>query len=372
LRNADIRVSPAETLDAFAVVRLVGYRNREQLKQSLAAVLAKSIDEKNRFDHCFERFFHIDGIGRVTDTDTEEQPAPRDYAEAVQSVLGRLLMAQERSALSAAMVQAAQAVKLQNIVLFTQKGLYTQRIMQQMGLDELQREMATLQSSEQTPAQTLYRELRNRRERLREQVRDYVEQQFLLHADVDGRQLREELLQQARLANIDRRYFADMRKLIQRLAKKLVTLHSRRKKRRRRGQLHMARTLRHNMAYDGNLFELHWKAVKVERPKLFAICDVSGSVSQYARFMLMFLYSLDEVLPRVRSFAFSSQLGEVSELFQQYDIETALNRVLNDYGGGSTDYGQALLDFKQLALAAVDQRSVVIILGDARASRSGA
>ena len=48
---------------------------------------------------------------------------------------------------------------------------------------------------------------------------------------------------------------------------------------------------------------------------MFAICDVSGSVANYARFMLMFLYSLEEVLPKVRSFAFSSDLGEVSELF---------------------------------------------------------
>ena len=49
------------------------------------------------------------------------------------------------------------------------------------------------------------------------------------------------------------------------------------------------------MAYDGAIFDLHWKSIKVDRPKVFAICDVSGSVANYARFMLMFLYSLEEV-----------------------------------------------------------------------------
>ena len=44
--------------------------------------------------------------------------------------------------------------------------------------------------------------------------------------------------------------------------------------------------------------------MKIDRPKVFAICDVSGSVANYARFMLMFLYSLEEVMPKVRSFAF--------------------------------------------------------------------
>ena len=75
------------------------------------------------------------------------------------------------------------------------------------------------------------------------------------------------------------------------------------------------------MSYDGAIFDLYWKSVKVERPKVFAICDVSGSVAKkFARFMLMFLYSMDEVMPKVRSFAFSSDLAEVTELFNRNKI----------------------------------------------------
>jgi len=120
------------------------------------------------------------------------------------------------------------------------------------------------------------------------------------------------------------------------------------------------------MAYDGAIFDLQWKSVKVDRPKVFAICDVSGSVASYARFMLMFLYSLDEVMPKVRSFAFSSDLAEVTELFNRNKIEDAIAKALRDYGGGSTDYGQALLDFKKLCLDDVDNRTTIIFLGDAR------
>ena len=29
------------------------------------------------------------------------------------------------------------------------------------------------------------------------------------------------------------------------------------------------------MSYDGAIFDLQWKSVKVDRPKVFAICDVS-------------------------------------------------------------------------------------------------
>src|SRR5690348_3157139 len=57
LRNADVRISPAETLDAFSTVQLVGYRDRQLLKDSLSLVLPKTPDEKAAFDTCFDQFF---------------------------------------------------------------------------------------------------------------------------------------------------------------------------------------------------------------------------------------------------------------------------------------------------------------------------
>ena len=72
LRNADIRISPAETLDAFTTVELVGYRDRDQLKHSLALVLPKTVDEKDAFEACFDQFFKIDDIDSSNTADTEQ------------------------------------------------------------------------------------------------------------------------------------------------------------------------------------------------------------------------------------------------------------------------------------------------------------
>ena len=44
LRNADVRVSTAETLDALQAVELVGYTDRALLKNSLALVLPKTFE----------------------------------------------------------------------------------------------------------------------------------------------------------------------------------------------------------------------------------------------------------------------------------------------------------------------------------------
>ena len=57
LRNADIRISTAETLDALSTVELIGYSDRRLLKDSLALVLPKTLDEKAAFDTCFDQFF---------------------------------------------------------------------------------------------------------------------------------------------------------------------------------------------------------------------------------------------------------------------------------------------------------------------------
>ena len=57
LRNAEVRVSTAETLDAMSAMELVGYRDKEHLKRSLSMVLPKTADEKETFAACFDQFF---------------------------------------------------------------------------------------------------------------------------------------------------------------------------------------------------------------------------------------------------------------------------------------------------------------------------
>ncbi len=417
LRNSEVRISTAETLDAFNAVELVGYEDRDFLKRTLSLVLPKTADEKETFENCFDQFFSFEdvrgergegggaegdveadseaggdgegggaggesqpgqrasGKGKskkkkkksslLDEEEIEEDLGPGETSDA-QSPLGQLLMGNSRVELSVAMAAAGEAVDLREIQVFTQKGLYTRKIMEEMGLGGLNREISDMKESGAIPDRRLGQELRKRRDWLREQVRDYVEKQFLLHADATGKRLREDLLRRVKLSNVEHRSFRLIQEIVYKMAKKLAALHSRRKKVFKRGALNVPRTLRHNMSYDGAIFDLHWKSVKVDRPKVFAICDVSGSVANYARFMLMFLYSLEEVMPKVRSFAFSSDLAEVTELFERNSIEDAIAKTLRDYSGGSTDYGQALEDFKKLCLDDVDNRTTIIILGDAR------
>jgi uncharacterized protein with von Willebrand factor type A (vWA) domain len=119
------------------------------------------------------------------------------------------------------------------------------------------------------------------------------------------------------------------------------------------------------MATDGIPFKPQWRKSVRRKPQILILCDVSGSVAAYAKFLLLFLHSLQDILPRTRSFAFSSNLGEVTETLRALPVEIAIERVNLKYGG-ATDYARAFEDFASLAMADINRVTTVIILGDAR------
>lgn len=389
LRTHDVRVSPAETLDAMNVATTLGYADRNLLRDGLAMTLAKTPEEEAIFLTCFDRYFRQeladftledsadappegeatasangdDGATAAETLSPLAQAASEDPAlEAMMaSPLMQSLMNNDRNALTMAIGNAAETAGLRQIQMFTQKGQFTRRILDAMGEDQLRGAIIELERM-QSPALL---ELQRYRDVLREQVRDYVEHEYLLHAEGKTRQFMDEVLQKTRLNNIESMYMHKVQELVRKMARRLASRHSRKRRQFKRGQLNMAKTIRKGIANDGVMFETHWRQVRREKPQILAICDVSGSVAAYAKFLLLFLYSLQDVLPRVRSFAFSSHLGEVSSYFDDYPVEKAIELVNWKYGG-ATDYGSSLKDFAKLALDEINGNTTVIILGDAR------
>ena len=392
LRSHDIRVSPAETLDAVAVTATLGYSDRNLLRDGLAMTLAKTPAEEVIFLDCFDRFFQQD----LADFSSSDMPSDQDdnkdldstdntaaqtedfsgsqlsalelasetnpsLESLLQTPLMQSLLNNNRNELTLAINAAAQRVDLQKIQMFTQKGQFTRRILDAMGEEQVRNAVIELERAE-SPALAV---LQRYRDILRQQVRDYVEREYLLHAEGKTQQFMDDILSKTRLNNIEHIYLHKVHELIRKMAKKLASRHSHKRRRLKRGQLNMAKTLRKGIPNDGVMFNTFWRQVKKEKPQILAVCDVSGSVAAYSKFLLLFLYSLQDILPKVRSFAFSSHLGEVSTYFDDYPVEKAIELVNWKYGG-STDYGNSLMDFSKLALDDINSNTTVIILGDAR------
>jgi hypothetical protein len=395
LRTHDVRVSPAETLDAMDVAAVLGYSDRSLLRDGLAMTLAKTPQEEATFLKCFDRFFHqglsdfageqqgpeADGEHDANPgtSDQESQPASGSPGSGSGDSLGmaagedpalqalletpmmQALMQNDRNELSLAITRAGERIGLRNIEMFTQKGQFTRKILDELGERHIRDAVISLERAD-SPALV---ELQRYRDILREQVRDYVQREYLLNAEGRQREFMEDVLSRTRLNNIEHMYLHRVHELVRKMAKRLASRHARKRRPVKRGQLDMAKTMRAGIATDGVMFNTYWRRTRKEKPQILAVCDVSGSVAAYAKFLLLFLYSLQDVLPKVRSFAFSSHLGEVSHFFDDYPVEEAIEQVNRKYGG-ATDYGGSLEDFANLVLDDVDNNTTVIILGDAR------
>lgn len=384
LRNAEVRVSPAESLDAMGVMELVGMRDRELLKHSLRLALAKSPEEKARFDTCFERFFAFAPFaqpgaasGNAHRGDSEAllrlahgpegmggMHAEGHTGDAALSELSHLLIARDFAHLSLRLAEAARQAGLESMRALRDKSTLVFEILGLLGAQAVDADIDRY--SGRDDAKALVTALRQARAYLMRQVREYVETQYRLHVDATGKRAVVEAAVEAHLAHVQPAYFDDVRAVVERLAQKLLAQHKRRRRRARRGVLDTRHTLRRNLAYEGIPFDLRWRRIKVQQPKVFALCDVSGSVARVARFLLLFLYSLNELLPEIRAFAFSNDLGEVSETFARLPMEEAIEDALFTWGKGTTDYGRSLYRFRSECIHEIDRRSTVIILGDGR------
>ena len=368
LRSSDVRVSSSETLDAMKAMSIIGFEDKSLLKESLSQSLAKSMREKEVFADCFENFFKVDfmNIDNASGKETNKNNIT-DKIFDIQSNedLEVLFKSSDKTALMTALAKASEEVGLRDIKLFTQTGMFTRKILESMGLERLNNDIFQASKEENIEREESLKEIR---ERIRLEVRDYVEHQLKLRTSTSGKQLREDALAKVRLSQLDKSDFVLMTGIVRKMAKRLVALHSRKKRKANRGVLDVRSTLRVNQQHDGLLFKTLWKRKKVDRPKVIAMCDVSGSVANVARFFLMFLYSLSEVLPNIRSFAFSNQAGEVTDLFNTKDIELAAAETLILHGGGSTDYGQSFCDLESFIENDIDRKTTIIILGDGRSN----
>ncbi len=369
LRSADVPVSIGESIDALKTVSVTGYQDRQFLKDSLSCVVAKTLEEKQTFDHLFDLYFSRSDSAESKSSEESRSDGKDSQGQMdAASELMDMLEGGDQASLDMAMEQAAERAGVDNIQFSTQRGFLARRMLDEMGLRELEERLFDLRREGGAEAEEEIEALNAARARLLAQARDFVDKQFEVFGEAATERFMEDYIQKARLTEIDTHDLERLERLIKRIAKRLAAKHSRRRKARNRGKLDIRKTMRANAAYEGVPFKTVWKQKRRERAKVVAICDVSGSVAAYARFLLMLLYSLSEAIPEIRSFAFSHKLVEISDNLENLEIGDAVKQTLKDVGQGSTDYGEALNNLQTNHWEAIDRRTTVIILGDGRSN----
>lgn len=395
LRKSGVRVSVAEAIDAFRALDELSLDDREIFRDALRSAMVKRSDDIATYDQLFDLFWsgfydnlrdafeNVSGglAAQGIDADQllrmlQEQLESMDAGSLDLSDLARALLTADLAQLEKLIREAGEQAGISRIENLLQIGFFSRRMLERMNAEGAAQELRDLaarlraQGFSDDQAEAL-RGLADRLlEALRRSVRSFAERELQKQNYDYMERFRRETLTEKSFYHLTEDEIRQMREVVARLAQRIKNVLSIRRRRMKRGKLDLHTTLRRNMARGGVPFEVTFKHRKKDRPKLVILCDVSSSVANVSRFMLQFVYSLQEAFTKIRSFVFVSELGEVTQVFRDHDINDAIEKALD---GGDvinvytrSNFGQAFYTFWQSYLAAVDKRTTVLVLGDAR------
>jgi uncharacterized protein with von Willebrand factor type A (vWA) domain len=158
------------------------------------------------------------------------------------------------------------------------------------------------------------------------------------------------------------------RQIIVRLAEVIATQVSRRREPSGKGrEVDFRRTWRKTLVYGNDATEIAFKRRKIKKPKLLLLCDVSGSMDRYSRFLVQFICGLQRAVSDVEVAVFSTRLTVISSLLRTNGVQKSLDaiaRTVPDWSGG-TDIGRCLGTFNtRFGRTLVTSKSVVIVVSD--------
>ncbi len=182
--------------------------------------------------------------------------------------------------------------------------------------------------------------------------------------EVPGLSDREALMEQD-FSTFPAEQLDEVARLTVQIARRLARRVSRRRKPTRRGgAIDLRRSMRANLM-KGEIIELRRRARRRRKVRLVLLCDVSGSMDLYSRFLLQFLYALQNVFGRVETFTFATRLTRVSDLLRGPSYKGALRRLteVRDWSGG-TRIGESIREFNKTWGRLVDRRTIVLLLSD--------
>ena len=380
LRASGVRVSLAESAEAFSAIDLMGVQNREHFRLSLRSTLVKDARDLSVFDKLFPLFF---GTGQppLMGGNLEEQLTPEEahkLAEALRQLSenvrqrlqrlmnGELLSREELEALGNA-VGMNQADDLRYHNWMTQRMLRALAYPEvREALEELVRQLAEMGLDRDRIGQ-IQRLIQQNMRGMEDQIREFAGQRIAEHLseqpnpyDADGLLNRPfEVLSDAEKKVLQREVI--------RLAAALRTRIALRQKRARSGQLDPKATLRASIKYHGVPMELRYRE-RIRKPKIVVICDVSTSMRFCSELMLSFLFALQGQIRKTNAFAFIDHLESISADLDGSNADQAVSSVLWRMPSGhyNTDLGESLNDFNNEYLDMLNGQTTLIVVGDGR------
>jgi uncharacterized protein len=367
LRRAGVPVAVSDGLDAVRATGVVDLLDRDQLRAALAATTVKTPGHRAAFDTLFDLYFPP-----RPDVGAEGDDPDRDVgaflAELVDAVLAGDDDAVDRLAREA--VGSFGAVENRDGT----TSWFTYRVFRHVNTAGLLRRLlgeAGIDGDDL--ADRLARdELEARLRRFRAEVEGEARRRLAAQRGPEqvARTLVRTLPEETDFFRVTADDEVAMRAAVRPLARRLAARLATKRKRAREGRLDVRRTMRTALSSGGVPIDPAFRSRRPHRPEIVLLTDLSGSVSAFARFSLLFTHALQGQFSRVRSFAFIDTVDEVTGVFDEGDAAEAFRRLATEaklvWLDGHSDYGNALATMLERYGDAITPRTTLLVLGDAR------
>ncbi len=403
LRNAGLPVSLTEHLDAAAAMSHISLEERTTLKAALAATLVKEEEHYAAFDLAFEVFFAM------------RDPAPEDLDDAdlglengetaqqtpltgsgqqrgsgggggsdlTPEELAKLLMSALVSGDASLLKMVAQGAVSRFAGMEPGRPVggtyYLYRTLRNLDVDgasarlleQLRDDRGVLEGS--LDDRLLQAEVATKIERLKKAVEAEIRKRLVEDRGKEAlaKSVRKPLPEDIDVMHATKDELVQLRRILQPLSRKLAVRLARKRRHGKRGGLDVRQTVRKSLSTGGVPIDPRFKKPRPSKPDIVVIADISGSVASFARFTLHLVHAISSQFSKVRSFVFIDGIDEVTRFFDATDDPTeAVYRINTEadvvYLDGHSDYGHALRTFDERWGKEINQKTTVLILGDAR------
>jgi uncharacterized protein len=386
LRAAGVDSSSAEAIDGIRAIEQVGVDERQLVRAALQATLVKRAEDIGVFDVLFDRHFPLHPPPVAVTAPPAERAAVEGGASSSSFAIGELtaaLVDAVRLGDDAALVQLAEEAVARYSGMEAQAGserYFLYRVMRALDLSNLLIAVMTRQRSDHPDSSAFaLRHLRDdaqqRIERLRQLLLASVRSRLALRAASTDTMTPPRRVEDIDVLAASTVELHALRVAVRPLARKLASRVGRQRHRNRHGSLDVRRTMRRSLDAGGIPLDPAWRRARRTKPQVVMLCDISGSVAEFANFTLMLLHAMRAELAGLRAFVFVDGVAEVTRVLEE--AEVALDpRLLVTVpgviaGDGHSDYANALAAFVERHGGTVGAGTTVLVTGDARTNLRG-
>ena len=386
LRQNGVRVSTAEVADAARAVSEVGLANKELFRAVLRTTLVKREQDVDVFRRAFDFFFSgaaktFEALDRSLAQQIQEQGLlegdnltmllyQMNLLFPEMSPLAQAALMGDRARLAQLFRAASLQLDLSQMRSTMQTGFFSRRLLVAAGIDQARSQLKGFEDElarrglSPEGVEIVSRQVAEALRKVEDAARREVKRQADARIRKPTGGMVDKPLHQLSSAEVNQ-----MQTAVRTLAEKLKARLIRRQRSKRRGALNVRRTLRRNLPWGGVPMVPLFRSRRPERPEVVVLCDVSDSVRNASRMLLLFTYTLQSLFVRVRSFVFVSDVGEVTNYFKEQEVDRAIDLATMGQAVSLTansNYGRALATFVRDQLGSITRRTTVMVIGDGR------